>query len=141
MYHKCCGRLHHDSQAWANASASQVVRARYTAYAKRHVDFIVQSTHPNNPNFDRDVTHWKETIESNCYDNFLLNRCIILDENEQQANNTAIVKFLAHMTHRETRERTAFVETSTFERDATTGAWLYRDGVITSPDAEEGLET
>jgi hypothetical protein len=36
-YAKCCGKLHQDPMAFATATPSQVVRARYTAYAKRQV--------------------------------------------------------------------------------------------------------
>jgi SEC-C motif-containing protein len=149
VYAKCCGRFHRhgrggtrDNRSSAcgdallllkSARPSEVVRARYTAYAKRVVDFIVASTHPDNPNYVRDVEHWKRTIESNSYDDFLLNQCVILEE-EEISETVAKVKFLAKMTHRETGERTAFVETSTFERDPETGAWLYREGVIASPD-------
>jgi SEC-C motif-containing protein len=135
-YAKCCGRIHRSkdvADALALVRPSEVVRARYTAYAKRVVDFIVASTHPDNPSYANDVEHWKKKIESNCYDNFVLNKCVILEELDL-SETVATVKFLARMTHRDTGERTAFVETSTFERDKVTGAWLYRDGVITSPE-------
>ena len=36
-YMKCCGKLHSDGNAYATATAEQVVRARYSAYAKREV--------------------------------------------------------------------------------------------------------
>jgi hypothetical protein len=36
-YMKCCGKIHKDPKAYAAASAEQVVRARYSAYAKRDV--------------------------------------------------------------------------------------------------------
>jgi len=36
-YVKCCGRLHHDLPSYVNATAEQVVRARYSAYALREV--------------------------------------------------------------------------------------------------------
>ena len=36
-YMKCCGKIHKDPKAYAAASAEQVVRARYSAYAKREV--------------------------------------------------------------------------------------------------------
>ena len=61
-YMKCCGKLHKDANTYATALPSQVVRARYSAYAKREVDFIVGSTHPLNKDFMTDIEHWKETI-------------------------------------------------------------------------------
>ena len=98
-YMKCCGKLHSDASAYASASAEQVVRARYSAYAKREVDFIVGSTHPLNKNFISDIEHWKETIRMNCYDNFELNSCEILDETYEGEGDKQIakVKFVAKM--------------------------------------------
>jgi len=62
-YMKCCGTLHNNAVAYANAKAEAVVRARYTAYAKREIDFIIGSTHPLNKDFITDIEHWKKTIE------------------------------------------------------------------------------
>ena len=39
-YMKCCGKLHKEPDAFANATPEQVVRARYSAYAKREVSCI-----------------------------------------------------------------------------------------------------
>lgn len=61
-YMKCCGRLHANGSVYGNASAEEVVRARYSAYAKREIDFIIGSTHPLNKDFMTDIEHWKETI-------------------------------------------------------------------------------
>ena len=36
-YMKCCGLLHSNADAYGKATAEEVVRARYSAYAKRHV--------------------------------------------------------------------------------------------------------
>ena len=63
-YMKCCGLIHTNADAFANATPEQVVRARYSAYAKRNVDFIIGSTHPlNERNFMTDIDHWRETIK------------------------------------------------------------------------------
>ena len=96
---KCCGRLHRDVKAYADATAEQVVRARYSAYAKREVDFIVGSTHPLNKSFMGDVEHWKETIRMNCYDNFELTNCEIVDEmyEVEGEREVAKVRFVAKM--------------------------------------------
>jgi uncharacterized protein YchJ len=56
----------------------------------------------------------------------------------------ATVQFVANMIQVDSRERTAFMETSTFERGGKHirgGAWLYRDGEIASPpEREEDLD-
>ncbi|KAL3768001.1 hypothetical protein ACHAWU_005459 [Discostella pseudostelligera] len=136
-YMKCCGKLHRDGKAYADATAEQVVRARYSAYAKREVDFIVGSTHPLNKNFISDIEHWKETIRMNCYDNFELTNCEIVDETYECVGDHEIakVKFVAKMIQVDSREKTAFMETSLFERAGkhiANGAWLYKEGVIES---------
>jgi SEC-C motif-containing protein len=146
-YMKCCGRLHKDPKDYADASAEQVVRARYSAYAKREVDFIVGYTHPLNKNYISDIEHWKETIRTNCYDNFELTSCEILSETYESdaegANQVAKVKFVAKMTQVDSREKTAFMETSTFERAGkhiAKGAWLYKEGIIEpAPGMPEAL--
>jgi uncharacterized protein YchJ len=104
-YIKCCGKLHKDAKAYADATAEQVVRARYSAYAKREVDFIVGSTHPLNKNFMSDIEHWKETIRTNCYDNFELTNCEIVDESYEGEGDKEIakVKFVAKMTQVDSR--------------------------------------
>jgi uncharacterized protein YchJ len=104
-YIKCCGKLHMDANAYADATAEQVVRARYSAYAKRDVDFIVGSTHPLNKNFMSDIEHWKETIRTNCYDNFELTNCEIVDESYEGEGGKEIakVKFVAKMTQVDSR--------------------------------------
>jgi SEC-C motif-containing protein len=127
-YDMCCGMLHRDANVFAAATPDQVVRARYTAYSKRVVDFILASTHPEHPSFSKDMKHWRETIEKDSYDAFELCKCEILETSVE--GELAKVRFLAHMTERATGERTAFIETSTFERDPTSKAWLYRDGVV-----------
>jgi SEC-C motif-containing protein len=129
---KCCGKLHKDVNAFALATAEQVVRARYSAYAKREVDFIVASTHPLNKNFITDIKHWKETIQTNCYDNFELTNCEIVDEtyDGEGEKEIAKVKFIAKMTQVDSKEKTAFMETSLFERAGkhiANGAWLYKE--------------
>lgn len=131
-YMKCCGKLHKDVNAFALATAEQVVRARYSAYAKREVDFIVASTHPLNKNFITDIKHWKETIQTNCYDNFELTNCEIVDESYEREGEKEIakVKFIAKMTQVDSKEKTAFMETSLFERAGkhiANGAWLYKE--------------
>jgi uncharacterized protein YchJ len=96
-YMKCCGKIHNDPKSYGHATAEQVVRARYSAYAKREIDFIIGSTHPLNKDFITDIQHWKDTIAMNCYDNFELKKCEILDESYDAEGDKQIaqVKFIA----------------------------------------------
>ena len=134
-YMKCCGAIHKSADAFANATPEQIVRARYSAYAKREIDFIVGSVHPLNKNFQADIDQMKHDIEINCYDNFELKQCNILEESFEGEGEQQIakVKFIATMTQRDSREKTAFMETSTFARAGKhirQGAWLYREGEV-----------
>lgn len=69
-------------------------------------------------------------FRENMYDNFDLPCCKIVEETMGPEDDTATVQFIAEMILRETGETTAFMETSTFERAKTHGAWLYKDGTI-----------
>jgi hypothetical protein len=73
-YSGCCGRLHKDVNAFRLATAEQVVRARYSAYAKKQAEFLMASTHPMNKAFDTDLKRWRDTIRYGAY--FL--RCMVL---------------------------------------------------------------
>ena len=136
-YMKCCGKLHKKIPEFMKATPEQVVRARYSAYAKREIDFIIKSTHPKNKNFDADIKHWRKQIDMNCYDNFELTKCEILDH-EIIDDKTATVTFVANMIQRDSREKTAFMEKSTFEKIG--GAWLYKEGEIGDPPGREKKE-
>lgn len=140
-YMKCCGKLHSDPAAYASAKAEAVVRARYSAYAKRQINFIIGSTHPLNKDFMTDIEHWKKTIDQNCYDNFELTKCKILDETYEGEGDTqtAKVTFVATMIQVDSREKTAFMETSTFERGKhiREGAWMYKSGEVESVPTED----
>jgi len=134
-YMKCCGKLHKNILEFQKATPSQVVRARYTAYAKREIDFIIKSTHPLNKAFEADIQHWRQQIDLNCYDNFELTKCEIASEEIMDDQKTALVTFVAHMIQRDSKEKTAFQETSTFEKIG--GAWLYKEGKIEEPPGRE----
>jgi uncharacterized protein YchJ len=62
-YSKCCGKIHGNINSFRLASPEQVVRARYSAYAKKKPEFLMASTHPTNKAFDPDLKRWKDTIK------------------------------------------------------------------------------
>ena len=77
----------------------------------------------------------------NCYDNFELTSCQILEETYEGEgdNEIATVKFIASMIQVDSREKTAFMETSTFERAGKHirgGAWLYKSGEVEAVPVE-----
>jgi hypothetical protein len=62
-YSTCCGKLHRDVNSYRIATPAQIVRARYSAYAKKQPEFLMASTHPRNINFDTDLKRWKDSIK------------------------------------------------------------------------------
>ena len=135
-YNKCCGLIHNSPTVYANATASQVVRARYSAYATQNIDFIIQSTHPLNKDSMEDIEQWKQNVRENGYDEFELTSCQILSEEDGEDSDSegavAYVRFIARMNQRSSREKTAFMETSKFRRRELGGGgpWLYLDGIV-----------
>lgn len=147
-YAACCSMVHKNVQNFRKASAEQIVRARYSAYARKLPEFLMMSTHPSNKAFNPDLRAWKEDIKLNMYDNFDLSECVIVEEhyNEPSSSSedtegeieTAEVKFVAEMVLKETGEKTSFMETSTFERAKNSGAWLYLSGEIEAAPGDDG---
>mmetsp|Transcript_12342 Transcript_12342/g.13952 ORF Transcript_12342/g.13952 Transcript_12342/m.13952 type:complete len:345 (-) Transcript_12342:9-1043(-) len=137
VYSSCCGKLHQDLNIFRSATAEQIVRARYSAYAKKQPEFLIKSTHPNHKDFDNDLRRWKETIKTNMYDNFDMPKCVIVKENYdnnyetvETIKKTATVQFIAEMSYRETGETISFMETSIFQKATKNGPWLYLSGTI-----------
>lgn len=62
-YSSCCSKVHKDVQSFRKATAEQIVRARYSAYSRKLPEFLMMSTHPNNPAFNPDLRAWKESIK------------------------------------------------------------------------------
>ena len=83
-------------------------------------------------------------VRMNCYDNFELTSCEIINASPQIDNDKkATVQFVANMIQRDSREKTAFMEISTFERAGEhirDGAWLYRSGEIQNPPGRQDEE-
>lgn len=125
-YHRCCYILHADPDFYANANASQVVRARYTAYAHPTLigtKFLLSSTHPNHKDFTslhnnidqfhRDITNSNYKLvschileESYYFSNTMKNTTTIdLDKKDKTSNGNvnirdeeeAVVKFIVQM--------------------------------------------
>ena len=68
-YASCCGVLHRDMAKFVAATPTQVVQARYSAYAKKLPEFLIKSTHPQHPDFQNDLKAWKASIQYVVYHN------------------------------------------------------------------------
>ena len=58
-YKKCCRPYH---VGLAAPSPTDLLRARYSAYVLRHIDFIMKTTHPESPHVE--IEHrWRASLE------------------------------------------------------------------------------
>ena len=61
-YELCCQALHDDEAARLAAPADDILKARYSAYTERKPDFIMDTTHPSNEEYDEDRDAWRARI-------------------------------------------------------------------------------
>jgi SEC-C motif-containing protein len=58
-YKKCCQKYHKGALP---ATALDLMRSRYSAYALGMADYIIKTTHPDNSDYTEDIVHWREEI-------------------------------------------------------------------------------
>lgn len=112
LYSECC-KPYHDGALPPTALA--LMRSRYSAYALKKAGYIIQTTHPQSPYFEKDRTQWKKAILEFCHTAQFL-KLEILDSGEDW------VHFIAHL------GTTLLNEKSHFEK--LNGKWLYLKGEI-----------
>ncbi len=118
MYSECCGRYH---KGELPEKAVQLMRSRYCAYAKDLPDYIIETTHPDNPNYLKDKAAWKKSIR-HFSRNTLFDKLTILDF--EDGENEAYVTFKAEL--RNQNRDASFTERSRFQK--LNGRWLYHSG-------------
>jgi len=124
-YAECCEPYHLGKEL--PESALQLMRSRYSAYATKNADYIIDTTHPENPahrSTDRD--EWKESILFFCNRSEYkgLKVIEILEGLEE-----SYVTFFAHIF--QDGEDVSFQETSRFFKVG--DRWLYYSGNIENP--------
>jgi SEC-C motif-containing protein len=97
------------------------MRSRYTAYAKGLADYIIQTTHPNNSGYKKNIRKWKEEILSFSQET----RFIKL---EIEGFGEDWVAFCAHM--QQSGRPVLLREKSRFTKQD--GKWLYLSGEFSS---------
>jgi len=122
-YEECCQSYHLKKSL--PESALQLMRSRYSAYAKHLPDYIMDTTHPENPFYTKDKSLWKETIlDFVRHTHFESLKILEFLEGEKEA----FVTFLAHMKQ---NGKDAFLqEKSHFVKEG--DRWLYYSGWIQS---------
>lgn len=113
LYQQCCKRAH-DSCA---ESAEALMRSRYSAYALGLVDYIIATTDPDGPQYEREEKRWASEIESFClYNSF--NGLKVVESTED--GDSATVTFTAHLGSGDMREKSLFYRKE--------GRWYYHSG-------------
>jgi SEC-C motif domain protein len=120
LYDECCKIFHGGKPA---PSALLLMKSRYSAYACSLPNYIMDTTHPNNPQFQQDRKKWSQKIMHFCMTTQFKKLDILefIDGEE-----TAFVTFVAHL--KQNGQEVKLFERSLFEK--VNNVWLYREGFI-----------
>lgn len=114
-YQNCCQPFHNKQ---ASPSPVELMRSRYSAYAIKDIDYILDTTHPDHPDFPK-----KERIEKFCEKTQFDGLEILSSEEEDEL---AYVTFYARLS--QDGQDLSFTEKSIFAKKD--GRWLYLKGEI-----------
>lgn len=121
-YEKCCKAFHDGKNP---QSALELMRSRFSAYALKLPDYLINTTHPECFHYRQDLESWKKEIEE-FSDSSSFNNLTIVDDFEE--GTIAFVTFVAHLEH--LGEDATFTERSYFVKE--NDKWFYRDGIVKS---------
>lgn len=116
-YADCCERYHCGELP---STPLALMRSRYSAYALKKSDYILETTHPKSPYFEKDRAKWKRAIEQFSEETKFL-RLEIVDSGEDW------VFFKAHLEQKE--KPICLSEKSRFAKEGS--KWLYLLGEVT----------
>lgn len=121
-YKKCC-RIYHEG---ANPStAEELMRSRYTAFATKKIEYIINTTHKNNTDYTENIETWSFDVLNFC--NFTkFEKLEVLEV--INGDKESFVTFKA--TLKQANEDSSFTEKSRFLKED--GKWFYVDGTIIS---------
>ncbi len=95
------------------------MKSRYTAYALGNADYIIKTTHPNSPHFEKDLNEWKKTIKEFSKSEFKKLEIIEFIDGEKEA----YVEFKAYIDDYVIHEKSSFLKEN---------KWCYFDGITPS---------
>jgi SEC-C motif-containing protein len=119
-YEKCCGPFHKGIAK--AATAELLMRSRYSAYALGLYEYLLKTTHPNNPLYPLDIPLWIEEIKH--FKQITLFENLII-ENIKVNENTTLIIFTAKL--KQKGQNASFTEESLFEK--LDDGWLYKNGI------------
>lgn len=117
-YENCCEPL--IKGARLPGTAEQLMRSRYSAYAKAELDYLLESTHPNQRS-DYDIKGTKRWAEKSEWDGLQ----IVSTDKGGPEDPQGKVEFIAH--YRYKGKRTAHHELAEFVREED-GRWYFNQG-------------
>lgn len=130
LYHDCCGKYHTGLSNPPTAEA--LMRSRYSAYSKGLVEYVVNTTHPDNPLLQKDDgVSLKKDVVATCK-KISWDKLVVL-ETEDVSEDEAFVTFQTYFKVRGQQGQRSqgfhvqtFIEKSRFLR--VDGQWLYENG-------------
>ncbi len=101
------------------------MRSRYSAYALHKPEYIIKTTHPDNPGYKKNYRKWIEEILNFCRNTQFqkLDILEVIDEGDE-----GYVSFNAHLF--QNNQEKELIEKSYFVKDGQ--QWLYRDAITTT---------
>ena len=120
-YDKCCKMLHDGVEKAKNAL--ELMMSRYSAYAMKQADYIINTTHPKNEEFSNDLTSWTMAIQDFMHQTSFEN-LKVLDFQEQAHEAFVIFQAILSFEGRDC----SFTERSRFVKED--DKWYYESGEI-----------
>ena len=121
-YKKCCKTFH--DKIKLPKTALELMKSRFSAFSVQNADYIIFTTHKDNPDFTEDIKPWKEDI-LNFSQNTSFEKLEIIDFSKEQLSDLeSYVTFKA--TLKQYNNDISFTEKSRFLKE--NGKWLYVDG-------------
>lgn len=101
------------------------MRSRYSAYALDLADYVMETTHPDNPHYNNDQNAWKQDLHLfSTHTKFLFLEVLEFTDGD----SLAYVTFRANL--RQSDQDVSFTEKSSFVKE--NDRWFYRDAVANS---------
>ena len=118
-YDDCCGPLHSGKDV--AKTAEQLMRSRFSAYAKKQIDYLYETTHPDkrSASYRDEMAAWANRAEFTKLE-------ILAKRQGRSLDKQGKVEFVAY--YRQFGEEKQMHELSRFRRFQ--GKWHYYDGVV-----------
>ena len=115
-YKECCYKWHKIGSA---PNALLLMKSGYTAYAIGNAEYIIKTTHPGSPHYEKDLNTWKKSIKEFSKSEFKKLEIIEFIDGEKEA----YVEFKAYIDDYVMHEKSSFLKEN---------KWCYFDGITPS---------